>query len=517
LSHDAIVVGGGHNGLIAACYLARAGLKTLIVERRDIVGGAAVTEEFHPGFRVSTASYSLSLLRPDIFRDLELQRWVVIKPKDPQMFVPLPDGGHYFVWRDDERTAEELRKISRKDGDGYLDWVDFWRDAVGPLRELVEAANPPALAEVETHLKQIGREDLWPLAIAGSAAETAGRFFKADEIKGAFASQGIIGVRAGPSDPGTAWVMSFHAIGGELAGANGTWAYVMGGMGSLTQALAEKAQAMGVEVRTGAQVSEILVGTDGVEGVRLSSGDALAAELVLSNADPKTTFLKLLPAGALDQAFGQRVQSWRTDGCVVKVNLALSELPDFASLPGRDAGHQHLGTIEIAPSVDYLQQAFDDSRHGRFSTAPYMEAFVQSAVDPAVAPDGSHVMSVFTQYAPDTSVEYWSKTKDAVLQSVVDTLSSYAPNVRDAVVGAQVLGPHELEATFGLSGGDIFHGSILPEQSFGDRFDYRTPIGGLYLCGSGARPGGGVMGVPGRNAAGAVIADLIATRPGWGE
>lgn len=466
-----------------------------------------MTEEFHPGFRVSSASYSLSLLRPDIFRDLELQRWMVIKPKNPQMFVPLPDGRHYFVWRDDERTAEELRKISPKDGDGYLAWVAFWRDAVGPLRELVEAANPPALAEVETHLKQIGREDLWPVAISGSAAETVARFFSADEVRGAFASQGIIGVRAGPSDPGTAWVMSYHALGGELAGANGTWAYVMGGMGSLTQALAEKAESMGVEVRTGGEVSEILMGTDGVEGVRLSSGDALNANLVLSNADPKATFLNLLPSGVLDEVFQHRVESWRTDGCVVKVNLALSDLPDFSSLPGSDVGPQHLGTIEIAPSLGYLQQAFDDSRKGRFSTAPYMEAFVQSAVDPAVAPEGNQVMSVFSQYAPDTSVEDWSNAKDAVLQSVVDTFSSYAPNVRDAIVAAQVLGPHELEATFGLSGGDIFHGSILPEQSFGDRFDYRTPVTGLYLCGSGARPGGGVMGAAGRNAAMAVIAD----------
>jgi phytoene dehydrogenase-like protein len=457
-------------------------------------------------------------LRPDIFRDLELERRVVIKPKDPQMFVPLPDGRHYFVWRDDERTAEELRKISAKDGDGYLRWVAFWRDAVGPLRELVEAANPPPLPEIETHLKQIGREDLWPLAIAGSATETAHQFFSADEIRGAFASQGIIGVRAGPSDPGTAWVMSYHAIGGELAGANGTWAYVMGGMGSLTRALAEKAEALGVEIRTGAEVSEILFGKDGVEGVALSSGENLTANLVLSNADPKTTFLSLLPSGSLDDEFERRVGSWRTDGCVVKVNLALSRLPEFTSVPGSVIGPQHLGTIEIAPSIDYLQDAYDDSREGRFSTAPYMEAFVQSAVDPAIAPEGGHVVSVFSQYAPDMSAGDPVTMNHGALKTVVETLSTYAPNIQDSVVAARVLGPRELEATFGLSDGDIFHGSILPEQSFGERFDYRTPVSGLYLCGSGARPGGGVMGVPGRNAAAAVVADMTTTRmPGWDE
>jgi phytoene dehydrogenase-like protein len=515
---DAVVVGAGHNGLVAAAYLARAGLDVLVLERRDVVGGAAVTEELLPGYRVSTAAYSLSLLRPDVCRDLELPAhglsWY---PKDPQLFVPLPDGRHFFVWRDADRTAAELARIHPADAEGYRRWGAFWEEAVALLRPLVEAPDPPRLGEVEALLARSGRRDVWRLAVAGSAAETVETFFAAEEVRGAFASQGVIGTAASPRAAGTAWVMGYHALGGELNGSTGTWAYVRGGMGSVTQALAAAARAGGAEVRTGAPVARILVDGGRAWGVRLRDGATVPARLVLSNADPVRTFLGLVPPGALDDTFAERVRTWRTPGSVVKVNLALRELPDYRSLPGTDAGPQHAGTLEISPSIAYLEDAFAAGQSGRYPPAPFMEVFVASAGDPTLAPPGRHVLSAFTQWAPAVPPKAWAALRGPALDAVLGTLAGLAPNVPDAVLAAEVLGPPDLEERFALTGGNIFHGELLPEQCFGERFDYRTPVAGLYLCGSGARPGGCVMGAAGRNAARAGIADLGtsgALRPG---
>jgi phytoene dehydrogenase-like protein len=517
--YDAIVVGAGHNGLVAAGYLARAGKSVLVLERRKVVGGAAVTEEFVPGFRVSTASYSLSLLRPDVAADFALaDRGLRLHPKDPQLFVPLPDGRHFFVWRDARRTAEELARVHGPDGDAYPRWCAFWDEAVAVLRPLVETAKPPAPAEVEAMLGRQGRGDLWHLAVAGSAAECVSAFFESDEVRGAFASQGIIGTFASPRAPGTAWILAYHQLGGELNGAAGTWAYVHGGMGAVTQALAAAATGFGARIRQGAAVEEILVESGRAAGVRLARGEEVRAPVVVSNADPVRTFGSLIPPGILEAAFEERVSSWRLDGAVMKVNLALGELPDFTALPGNSvAGPQHQATLEISPSIAYLDRAFEDAAGGRVPRRPFMEVFVQTSIDGTLAPPGCHVASVFAQYAPSGAVATAETSpgaplRDEVLGAVLETLATYAPNFPGAVLGSQVLTPGDLEERFGLSGGDIFHGSMLPEQSFGARFSYRTPLPGLYLCGSGASPGGCVMGAAGRNAAQVVLSDVGAVR-----
>lgn len=496
---DAIVVGAGHNGLVAASYLARAGLRVLVLERREVVGGAAVTEEIHPGFRASTASYALSLLRPDIHRDLELRRHgLEVTAKDPQMFVPLPNGEHFFVWRDPARTREEIARLSRADSDGYTRWSAFWDDAVAGLRPLVEAPDPPTLAEVE----RIVGPDVWRWAVAGSAAETVERFFGHPAVQGTFASQGVIGTWHSVRDEGTAWVMAYHALGGELYGSSGTWGFVRGGMGALSVASRRAAEKAGAEVRCRQHVEEIVVESDGVGGVRLSDGTLVRSDITISGADPKTTFLRLVSRGAFPKDFIDRVESWRAPGCVLKLNVALNELPEFDALPGKKPGPQHFGTVEISPSIEYLHSAFEDSQANGFSQKPFMEVFIQSAVDPSLVDGEGHVLSAFTQYTTEDA------DRDAAAAAAIETLSSYAPNVRNQIVSYEALGPRDLEDRFGLWGGNIFHGELTPEQSFGERFDYRTPIRGLYLCGSGARPGGCVMGAAGRNAARVVLQDL---------
>lgn len=502
--YDAVVIGAGHNGLVAAAYLGRAGRRVLVCERAGVVGGAAVTEEIMPGFRGSTASYALSMLRPDIVADLGLVarglRW---RPKDPQVFVPLPDGRSFRVWRDGQRTREELAAVHGPDGDAYARWSAFWDEAVALLRPLVEDPSPPVPAQVEAFLARRGRSDVWRLAVAGSAAECVSAFFDSEEVRGAFAAQGIIGTHASPEHPGTAWILAFHALGGELNGADGTWASVYGGMGSVTGCLAEAARDSGATIWTSAPVSSVLVEGGSAAGVVLSDGAVVAAPVVLSNADPVRTFLGLVPAGSLDPGFVERVRGWRMDGAVMKVNLALSSLPALRGAGA--AGDEHRATLLISPSVGYLRQAWEEAAGGSVPRRPFMEVFFQSAVDPDLAPAGGHTASAFVQYAPVGAGA--EGRHGAVLDAVLDTLAGVAPGLAGAVLRAQVLLPADLQARFGLTGGDIFHGSMLPAQAFGGRFGYRTPVPGLFLCGSGASPGGCVMGAAGRNAARVVLAD----------
>ena len=508
MDFDAIVIGAGHNGLVAACALAQEGSRVVVLEARDLVGGACVTEEIVLGFRVSTAAYSFSLFRPEIFDALQLAKYgLSFYAKEPRMFVPLPDGRHFFVWRDAARTREEIARISEHDAGAYDRWNAFWDEVADVIRPLI-LAEPPSLNALEKRLADQGRSELFRLAIAGSAADTVAEFFESDEVQGAFVGQGVIGTFAGPHDPGTAFVMTYHAFGGELVDGAATWAYVRGGMGAVTQALAARARDLGVEIRTSTPVSSVLVENGKAAGVVLTDGTEVRARTVLSNADPKRTFLTFVPAGSLPDEFVARVRALDTTGSVVKVNLALSELPDFACLPG--VGPQQAGTIELSPSVAALDDAFADARMGRVSARPYMEVYIQSVTDPSLAPDGAHVASCFAQYAPGSiPMDRWNAMRDGAGDAVIDTLASYAPNVKRAILHRQVLGPADLEARFGLTGGNIFHGEILPGQIFGERLGARTPLGGLYLCGSGAHPGGGVCGAPGWNAARAVREDLI--------
>jgi phytoene dehydrogenase-like protein len=508
---DAVVVGAGHNGLVAAAYLARGGRSVLVCERRPIVGGACVTEELAPGIRTSSGAYSLSLLVPEIWKELELaRRGLEVIPKDPQMFIPLPAGGSLLIWRDPARTLEGLRRFSTAEAGGYERFGRFWDQVVPFLRSYL-LGEAPAFDHIRTSAQRAGLGEIFRLAVESSAAEVVETFFSSDAMRGAFVTQGVIGTARSPREPGTAYVMAHHLF-GAVGGVDGTWGYVRGGMGSVTQAIARAAQEAGALIRTDAPVAEILPG----EGVRLEDGEVIRARAVLSNADPKRTFLRLLPGGAIDVATRRRVEQIDTRGSVVKVNLALSELPDYTAMPGRDRGPQHRGTVEICPSVDYLERAWSQAQAGGVPEAPFMEVFCSSVVDDSLAPPGTHVVSCFSQYAPQVPADEWPALRERAGDAVITTLASYAPNVPGAIVHREVLGPPDLEERFGLTGGNIFHGEIVPGQIFGERplpgwgGGARTPVAGLYLCGAGAHPGGGVMGAPGRNAAMAVLADLAA-------
>lgn len=504
----AIVIGAGHNGLVAACALAGEGHEVTVLERRDVVGGACITEELIPGFRVSSAAYSFSLFRPEIAAALDLAaHGLEVYAKVPRMFVPLLDGRHFFVHPSEAQTQDEIAKISQADADAYPRWNAFWEEVARIVRPIM-LQPAPSLPSLEMLFARLGRTDMFRLAVTGSAADAVSAFFTSDEVRGAFVGQGIIGTFAPPTAEGTAWVMTYHAFGGELVQSDGTWAYVRGGMGGVTAALASCARSRGVTIVTGAPVDEILVDGGRARGVR--AGDTTYdADMVLSNADPKRTFLGLVPDGALPEHFLARVTGFDTRGSVIKVNMALRELPDFASCgaPGVAPGPQHGGTIEISPSIASLEAAFADADAGRPSTTPFMEVFIQSVTDDSLAPAGQHVASCFAQWAPQTDAATWETMREAAGDAVVRTLAAYAPNLPDAIIHREVLGPPDLESRFGLTGGNIFHGELLPGQSFARRFEARTPIPGLYLCGSGAHPGGAVTGAPGWNGAQAALAD----------
>ena len=506
---DAVIVGAGHNGLVAAAYLARAGRSVTLLERREIVGGACVTEELAPGIRTSSGAYSLSLLLPEIWQELELShRGVTVIPKDPQLFIPLPDGGHLFIWRDPRRTREELERFSAAEADGYDRFTAFWAEAVQLLRPWLLRDAPP-LAELRSYAQRRGQDELFRTAVEASAAEVVERFFSTDVMRGAFVTQGIVGTASAPREPGTAYVMAHHLL-GRVDGVDGTWGYVAGGMGSVTRALAEAAVEAGATIRVGEPVEEIVPG----EGVRTAGGAFVRARTVLSNADPKRTFLGLLREGTLSSDVRKAVEAIDTRGSVVKVNLALGELPRYEGMNGDGVGPEHRGTLELCPSVAYLERAYEQAASGSVAEDPFMEVFCGSAVDDSLAPPGVHVVSCFAQYAPQTDRPGWERSREAAGDAVISTLGRVAPNVPGSIVVREVLGPPDIEERFGMTGGNIFHGEILPGAIFGERplpgwgGGARTPVPGLYLCGAGAHPGGGVMGAPGRNAAMAVLEDL---------
>jgi phytoene dehydrogenase-like protein len=519
-SFDAIVIGAGHNGLVTACYLARAGLRVLVLERRYVVGGACVTEETFPGYKVSTAAYVNSLFHTAIVRDLKLADYgYEVLARDPSSFTPFPDGRSLTMSPDPALTRKEIAKFSVRDAERYPRYEAMLERVAAVVEPTLTVAPPdlqrPRLGDLRT-LLSLGRafRRLGDGAGAGEAVEVLtgaarpilDRWFESDELKGTLATDAIIGAMASPSMPGTAYVL-FHHVMGEGGGARGVWGYMRGGMGGVTQALASAARDLGADVRCNAEVARILVRDGRAVGVALASGDEFSAPIVASNADARVTFLRLLDRSVLPDAFVADVERISYASASLKINVALSELPSFRALPGTEPGPQHRGTIHICPDQDYIERAFDDAKYGRPSAEPVLECTIPSVVDPTVAPPGRHLLSMFVQYAPyELRDGSWDDQRDAFADRCFDLLDAYAPNFKRAVLDRQVLTPLDLERVFNLTGGNIFQGAMTPGQLFAFRpvpgyARYRTPLRGLYLCGAAAHPGGGVMGTPGLNAA----------------
>ncbi len=527
---DVIVLGGGHNGLVAAAYLAAAGLKTLVVERRPIVGGACVTEELLPGHRFSTASYVCSLLRPEIIRDLRLrERGLEILPCRAS-FTPFPDGRSLLLGLGEDEDARQIARFSTRDAEAYPRFIAAVSRVADVIRPALSITPPdpsaPGLAGALEMLKlgrrfrKLARADqaLLLKAMTMSCADLLDEWFESPELKASLAPTGTIGTYGSPRTPGTAFVFLHYAL-GEVDGSPGSWGFVRGGMGGVAEALASAARSHGATIRVGAAVERIVVRDGIASGVVLEGGEEIRSRIVVSNADPKRTFLRMVERSHLPPEFVRAVENLRCRGNSAKINLALSELPDFTGLPG-DGPHLR-GSIQIAGGEPgYLEEAFADYESGRPSRNPYLEIVIPSTVDGTLAPPGRHVMSISVKFVPYRLAEGdWESHREELGDRAIETLAAYAPNIRRAVVFRQVLTPLDLEEKFGLTGGNICHGDMALDQLFVMRpllgwARYRTPLGHLYLCGSGTHPGGGVMGAPGRNAAREILKDLRRGRLG---
>jgi phytoene dehydrogenase-like protein len=515
--HDAVIIGAGHNGLIAAGYLARAGKRVLVVERRDTVGGACVTEEVWPGYRISTAAYLCSLLRPEIVRDLELERYgFEVYRRETSGFAPFPDGSFLFVQPDEARMRAELARFCQATPEDVEAYFEFEAD-VERAAKIVEPfllREPPTQEELRQAFVEVGAESLYSDFITGSVSELLEGRFRKEALKAILATDGLIGTFGGPSTPGTAYVLLHHYL-GMVLGSRGAWGYVRGGMGRITQALAQSFTEKGGEIRLNAPVSRLLFDDRrAVVGVVLESGEEIRAQCVLSNADPYRTFA-LLAGETPDGAAWNRLVTHGSGSA--KINLAVSELPRFSCLPdaSEGVGPQHLGTVHLCPDVAYLERAWEECARGIPSTEPMVEVYLQTATDASLTPPGKHILSLFVQYFPynlapglDLDTE-----RERFADRVIEIVGRYAPNVPGSILHRQVLTPRDLEARFGLTGGHIFHGDLLPPNLWNERptprdRGARTHLSGLYLCGSGAHPGGCVFGAPGYNAAQAVLRGL---------
>jgi phytoene dehydrogenase-like protein len=528
-SRDAVIVGGGHNGLVCAAYLAAAGLKVTVLERRAVVGGAAVTEEFHPGFRNSVAAYTVSLLNPKIIRDLELPRHGLrIVERKLANFLPLDETTYLKVGAG--QTAQEVAKFSTRDAErlpAYGERLDVIADV---LRDLVLQTPPnvtaggwfealPELLRGARQAKRVAKLDL-PMRrelldlFVKSAGDYLDSWFESAPIKAAYGFDGVVGNYASPYAGGSAYVLLHHVF-GEVNGKKGAWGHAIGGMGAITQAMAKAAAERGVEIRVASPVREVLVEGGRAVGVITEKGEAIRARSVVSNLNPKLLYGSLIDSSVLPQDFRERIARWRCGSGTFRMNVALSELPDFKALPGRAAADHHTAGIIMAPSLGYMDQAYLDAKAGGWSKRPIVEMLIPSTLDDSLAPKGQHVASLFCQHvAPilpnDAS---WDAHREEVADVMIDLVNTHAPNFKAAVLGRQIMSPLDLERTFGLIGGDIFHGALSLDQLFSARpmlghGDYRGPLKGLYMCGSGTHPGGGVTGAPGHNAAREIIADF---------
>ena len=522
VTYDAIIIGGGHNGLTTAAYLARAGRRVLVLERRYVLGGAAVTEEVFKGFRFSVCSYVVSLLRPEIIRELDLPRHgLEILPLDGT-FTPMPNGDYLWRVNDHAKTRREIARHSRLDAEAYdeygramVEMGRFVKPILGMLPPDPTSLDPRGLKQLLFLLQRfrhLSRHDQYNQVqlMTMSAVDFLDQWFETDVLKATMSASGIIGTFLGVRSPGTAYVLLHHYM-GEIDGAFRSWGLARGGTGAISDAIAGAARAAGVEIRANAEVDRILIRGNRAEGVVLKNGDEIRARVVASSADPRVTFLRLMDPVTLPDEFVSDIHRYKFRGSSAKVNLALDALPDFTCLPGPGA---HLrGAISISPSVDYMERAYDDAKYGRFSRNPYIDIVIPSLTDTSLAPPGKHVMSCFVQYAPYHLKEgTWDEQRDALGDTVVNTLAEYAPNLKSIILHRQVLTPLDLEREWSLSEGNIFQGELTLEQLFFMRpapgwAQYRTPIDNLYLCGSATHPGGGIMGAPGRNAAMRILSD----------
>jgi phytoene dehydrogenase-like protein len=526
---DALIIGAGHNGLVCAAYLAAAGLRVTMLEQRAVAGGAAVTEEFHPGFRNSVASYTVSLLNPRVIADLELARHGLrIVERRLGNFLPTEDGSYLAVGAG--RTAEQVARFSARDAGRLEDYAARLEAIADVLRELVLLTPPnvgdggwrealPELLRTARLGGRLSRLDM-PLRrelltlFASSAGDYLDGWFESDPIKAVYGFDGIVGHYASPYAAGSAYVLLHHAF-GEVNGRKGTWGHAIGGMGAITQAMARCCASRGVEIRLESPVREVLVERGRVIGARTENGETVRARVVIGNVNPRLLYLRLLDPAALPRDFRERIERWRCGSGTFRMNVALAELPEFSCLPTHGLADHHTAGIILAPTLAYMERAYFDARTHGWSRGPIIELVIPSTLDDTLAPAGAHVASLFCQHvAPELpNGQSWDTHREAVADLMIDTVDAYAPNFKRAVLGRQIMSPLDLERTFGLIGGDIFHGALSLDQLFCARpvlghAHYRGPLRGLYMCGSGTHPGGGVTGAPGHNAAREILADL---------
>ena len=511
--YDAIVIGGGHNGLVNAAYLARAGRSVLVLEARDRVGGAAVSEQVFPGFTFSVFSYVVSLLRPEIIRDLDLARHGLhILPLESTV-TPMLNGDYLGQWGDHDQNRRELYRHSPRDAEAYDDYGQLMLHMAHAVKPIISMIPPDptslsprdlmGLLKLGKHMRGLGPDKFHALhkLMTMSAADFLDEWFETDVLKATKSASGIIGTFLGPRSPGTAYVLLHHYM-GELDGVFRAWGFAKGGTGSVSEAIASAARGFGTEIRTSAPVARVRARGGRVTGVVLDNGDEIESKVVVSGLDPRRTFLQLLDSSEIPSELGDAIRKFKFRGSSGKVNLALSELPNFTCLPG--VGPHLRGAISISPSVDYVERAYDDAKYGAFSRQPYMDIVIPSMIDPGMAPPGQHVMSIFVQYAPFNLEGGWNDVqREAFGDAVINTLSQFAPNIKAAILHRQVITPSDIERVTGLTEGNIFAGELSLHQLFFFRpahewARYRTPLAGYWQCGSGTHPGGGIMGASGR-------------------